>query len=498
MSRTLSRRLLLAGAGGTAAALAAPRAWAQPRRPDRTLLRWASDTWRSMDALADAHTGLPADNIGGDLTGAGRYTSPTNIGGYLWSALIARELRIITPGECRQRIARTLQTLGTMKRHDPSGMYFNWYDPRTGRLITTWPDSGEPVTPFVSSVDAAWLGAALKVVAAADPSNRHAARRLYDAMRWDMFFDPAFNVAGGNHGGFYLVQPPGNTDGFWGNHLGTGPDVWYTNHHYDTAISETRITTYLGIIEGQIPASGYFGTWRTFPDDWTWQEMIPTGTTHRYLGVDVYEGSYRYRGRHVVPGWGGSMFEELMPDLFVPEAEWGPRSWGRNHPGHVRAQREHGLDEAKYGYWGFSPCSNPAGGYREYGVDALGMNPAGYFSDQEQTDYSETTNPHPTYGDGVVTPHAGFLAMMHEPDEARDNLSRIERTLHCYGEGGFFDAVATRSQTVARRYLALDQAMILGAIGNIALHDRLKRWFATADTERALRPVLAREEFGTQ
>lgn len=84
---------------------------------------------------------------------------------------------------------------------------------------------------------------------------------------------------------------------------------------------------------------------------------------------------------HGVPGWGGSMFEELMPDLFVPEAEWAPDSWGLNHPFHVRAQREHGLDEAGYGYWGFSPSSDPHAGYREYGVDALGLNPTGYFSD---------------------------------------------------------------------------------------------------------------------
>ena len=66
--------------------------------------------------------------------------------------------------------------------------------------------------------------------------------------------------------------------------------------------------------------------------------------------------------------------------------------------------------------------SNPAGGYREYGVDALGLNPDGYFSDEEKTNYDAgfgscrpATNPNPTYGDGVVTPHASFLAMMFEP-----------------------------------------------------------------------------------
>ena len=71
--------------------------------------------------------------------------------------------------------------------------------------------------------------------------------------------------------------------------------------------------------------------------------MEPQGFTATYLGVSVYEGSYRYRGITFVPSWGGDMFEALMPDLFVPEAAWGPNSWGRNHPATVAAQIEHGL-----------------------------------------------------------------------------------------------------------------------------------------------------------
>jgi hypothetical protein len=205
----------------------------------------------------------------------------------------------------------------------------------------------------------------------------------------------------------------------------------------------------------------------------------------------------------IVPGWGGSMFEELMPDVFVPEASWAPRSWGVNHPLHVRAQREHGLLEAGYGYWGFSPSSNPAGGYREYGVDALGLNPDGYFSDQERTNYDvgfddcrPATNPNPTYGDGVVTPHASFLAMMYEPQEATANLVRIQEQLGAYGAGGFFDAVAVRSGTIARRYLSLDQAMIMGAIGNVLARQSLRRAFSTREVETAVRPVIGVEEFG--
>jgi hypothetical protein len=43
------------------------------------------------------------------------------------------------------------------------------------------------------------------------------------------------------------------------------------------------------------------------------------------------------------------MFQELMPDLFVPEETWGAKSWGRDHSAYVRGQIAHGLNDAKYG-----------------------------------------------------------------------------------------------------------------------------------------------------
>jgi hypothetical protein len=477
--------------------------------------RWAADTWHSLVAMTDPKTGLPADNISEGLTAGERsgYTSPTNIGGYLWSAIVARDLGIISRGECTKRLVRTLNTLLRMEHHEPSGMYYNWYDEATGEKLTVWPTDGNRVDPFLSSVDNGWLGAALKVVASADRGAAPLANRLFKRMRWDSFYDTnASRKPGLMHGGFFVTQPPGRTDGFYGNHIGVGPDVWLTNHHYDTTVSETRITSYLGIMTGQVPKEHYFAMWRTFPAtcDWSWPEMQPVGEDRTYFGVDVYEGAYTYRGMHIVPGWGGSMFEELMPDVFVPESSWAPRSWGLNHPLHVRAQREHGLIETGYGYWGFSPASNPMGGYREFGVDQLGLNPTGYLSDIDTKDpaflgtnydagFGECRpgeNPNPTYRDGVVTPHAAFLAMMHEPDQAFTNLAKIQDELKAYGKGGFFDAVAVRSGLIARRYLSLDQAMVMGAIGNVMGTNVIRRAFSTKDVERALRPVIGVEEFG--
>jgi hypothetical protein len=35
--------------------------------------------------------------------------------------------------------------------------------------------------------------------------------------------------------------------------------------------------------------------------------------------------------------------------------------------------------------WDFSPSNNPSGGYREYGVDAIGLNPDGYAPNNDNT-----------------------------------------------------------------------------------------------------------------
>ena len=77
------------------------------------------------------------------------------------------------------------------------------------------------------------------------------------------------------------------------------------------------------------------------------------------------------------------------------------------------------------------------------------------------------------------------------------SATRRERKANfdAYGPGGFYDAVAVRSGTVAKRYLSLDQAMIMGAIGNDLARDVLKRAFVTPQFERVVRPLLAAETF---
>jgi Putative glucoamylase len=346
-------------------------------------------------------------------------------------------------------------------------------------------------------------------VASAEPRLREEADALLETMDFGFYYDPAAKAdVGLIRGGFWDEPPPGCS--IVGNYRDRGPDVYYTCHHYGAFNSEPRIASYIGIATGQIPPEHYFGPWRTFPADscdWSWSDHGGIGEWREYLGVQVWEGAYDYRDMYVVPTWGGSMFEALMPDLFVPEATWGADSWGINHPLFVQGQIEHGLVEADYGYWGFSPSSNPAGGYREYGVDMMGMDEPGYTSDQERTSVdpgfftvagTQCRPPQPPpeeYRDGVVTPHAVFLALPYATDEALDNLANLREDFDVYGPGGFFDAVAVRSGTVAERYLSLDQAMIMAAIGNELRHDLVKEYFVDDEFREALRPLMAMESF---
>ncbi len=498
-SRTVAGVVTAAGVV-CAVALAPASAAGAASAGDRTLRTYAVATWRSMAAMADPGTGLVSDNVAGDLAPASRaaYTSPTNIGAYLWSAIAARRLGLISRTEETARIATTLKTLARLEIHQPSGMFYNWYDPATGTKLTTWPVDGSVVHPFLSSVDNAWLATGLTLVKDQIPALAGEAGAILATMDFGYYYDaPERQI----RGGFWVEPVPGSVPG---NYRG-GATVFYTGHHYGAFNTEPRMASYLGIAAGQIPQEHYFGTFRTFPPegcDFGWTEQRGVGQWATYLGQRVFEGSYSYRGLSMVPTWGGSMFEALMVPLFVPEEVWGAHSWAQNHPTYVKAQIEHGLVESGYGYWGFSPSNNPAGGYREYGVDQIGMNPDGYSSDQENTRVDEgygecrPAQPAPTsYGQGVVTPHASFIALRYARTAAMANLAKLRRNFGAFGPGGFYDAVNVRTGAMSQRYLSLDQGMVMAALGNALGGDVLRTTFSKGAMRARVAPLMRMEHF---
>ena len=106
--------------------------------------------------------------------------------------------------------------------------------------------------------------------------------------------------------------------------------------------------------------------------------------------------------------------------------------------------------------------------------------------------------PPSAYTNGVVTPHAAFLALRYAPREAADNLRRLARDFPgLYGKWGFRDSVNVDSGVVSKAYLSLDQGMIMAALSNALSHDLLRRAFADRELERGLRHVIGMEKFTT-
>ena len=364
---------------------------------------YAKDTWRSMDALT-LPTGLPADSV--TRTKDGKFqvvnlTSPSDIAAYLWSTMAAEDLKIIGPEEAADRLGRTLTSL--VKLEKSHGFFYNWYDPRDGSNLKVWPGGGS-VRPFLSTVDNGWLAVALMMVRNARPAFREVADGLLNPMNFGFFYDPydpknPIEHPGLLRGGFY------------------SDDNTYAGYHYGMLNTEARIASYVAIARKQVPPEHYFRMSRSRPANATGPSSTCRGKVRDYLGVPVAEGYNSYRGLRIVPSWDGSMFEAMMVSLFIPEADWGPESWGVNHKLYVRASIDNALEDSRLPAWGASPSSIPSGGYRVYGVAPLSVDTRGIEAARET----------------VMTPHASFLAIQFAPHETLRNVEVLADQFHAYG-----------------------------------------------------------------
>jgi hypothetical protein len=471
--------LLLALMGGTASGLEPEILGAADRD---TLLRYARDTWSSLRAMADGSE-LPVDrlrHLGSGTWQPSATTRPPDIASYLWSILAAHRLKIIESDEAERRLDRTLTAIERLDRIH--GLFVDVLDTRTGKASTRAPSNGRPIRPIISAVDNGWMATALIMIRNTYPKFRTRAEDLLKPMEFAFFYEPYDAADSARHPG-QLREPFRVDEKTFGG--------------FDRILNtEQRIASYIGIARGHIPAEHYYRVERTLKAGEGKQSQVPAGERRIYRGISVFEGHYTYRGMRLVPSWGGSMFEALMVTLFVPEERWAPRSWGVNHPLYVQAQIEHGLKEARYGYWGFSPASNPEGGYRTYGVEAIASDPVGYSSNN--TDIPallKDTGQARIFTNGIVTPHASFLALRFAPREALENLRKLKEAFPIYREYGFMDSVNVSNGVVADRVLALDQGMIMAAIANALADDAMRHAFSDGAFEAVIRPLIAPEEF---
>ena len=200
-----------------------------------------------------------------------------------------------------------------------------------------------------------------------------------------------------------------------------------------------------------------------------------------------------------------------MPDLFVPEDAVGAAQLGRSITRSRSARRSCTASwTPATACWGFSPANVPEGGYAVYGVDAIGLNPDGNPSNEDNTLVDHGYPGCPDGRPASPTPRRPTTPTASSPRTRRRwhcatpprppalNLAKLAQIHGMYGRWGFRDSVNVQTKRVSDFYLSLDQGMLLGAIGNALGDDVLREAFADRTIESKVRPVIGIEEFGAK
>jgi cyclic beta-1,2-glucan synthetase len=210
--------------------------------------------------------------------------------------------------------------------------------------------------------------------------------------------------------------------------------------YYDLLASEARIASFVACGQGQVPARHWLQLGRPFG---------------------------RASGGAALLSWAGTMFEYLMPPLFLRT----PRGSLLDVACRTAIQRQIEFAEKRHVPWGVSESSfhqldgRETYQYRAFGVPELAI----------RRDVAERI---------VITPYASFLALPFKPRQVRRNLENL-LSLGMLGPFGLYEAVdfgrsgprGGDRPRVVRSFMAHHQGMILAAIANRLAGDRLVERF---------------------
>ena len=391
----------------------------------RELLGWAKATWRYFETFCTAGEHyLPPDNVQTQPpTGTAHRTSPTNMGFALLSALCAHALGV----DNGRGLALAEQMLTTMEQLPRwNGHFYNWYHTCTLR----------PMPPlYVSTVDSGNCAAALLAAANAlrgwgQDELAARAQALCDGMDFALLYDPQRRLM----------------------HIGidTGSGK-RSEGYYDLLESEARLTSYFAVARGDVPREH-------------WRALSRAQVQHE-----------RYRG---CVSWSGSVFEYLMPELFLPPQRdsllWESAKFClRVQRRRVRTGQPWGVSESAY----FALDSALSYRYKAHGCAALAMQPD---MDREL----------------VLSPYSAFLALAVAPRAAVRDLRRFAAR-GLLGQYGFREALdCTRARTggggqIVHCVMAHHQGMSLLSACNALCGGQVQRWFLADPAMRAHMSLLS-------
>ena len=395
--------------------------------PDAAYLRAAAaDTWRYFSSLCTREENyLPPDNFQSrPARGAAHSVSPTNLGLAMTAAVAACDLGVIDGDEATAFLGRLAATAERMPRY--RGHFYNWTDTRTL----------EPLSPpFISTVDSGNCCAALLTAAAfaAETGEKKLAARLR-ALAEEMDFSFLYDETRA----LFVIC--------WDLRRERAAGGWY-----DLLASEAMLTSYLALARGEAPRRH----WRAL--------------SRALLRQDGYCG---------LASWTGTMFEYLMPALFLP-LERGSLIdescrfclWAQKR--RVQPGRPWGISESAF----FSLDAAGRYRYKAHGVGALAL--------RRGMD-----------GETVVSPYSSFLALALDPRGAVKNLRRLER-FGMRGPYGFYDAIdftpsrgAGEDGERVMTTMAHHAAMSLCAAANALCSGSIARRLSGDARMAAFRPLL--------
>lgn len=386
----------------------------------------ARRTWRFFEESADKITSLPPDNVQiSPKKGAAHRTSPTNIGLSMAARFAAWKLGFLEDIEFLNKLEHEVATLEKLEKWH--GHVLNWYDTRT--LV--------PLCPrFVSAVDNGNLAACLltlregvKQVCINSALNERALslserlHALYEQMDFSLLYDAKLKL-------FYI--------GYEIEH------DRFNQSHYDLLASEARILSFVAIAKGDADPIHWFRLARSLTNA---------------------------QGKRLLVSWSGTMFEYLMPILFM-----------HNTPDTLLGESAKSCVQAQIQFAGNMPWGVSESGYFAFDLDmnyqyrAFGIPNAGVKAARD---------------DRVIAPYASVLALMVEPKLAVKNLQRL-RDLGALGRYGFYEALDYTPERVSNgdfmlvsSYMAHHQGMSLLSLCNVLENNAIVEAFNSAPEVRA-------------
>jgi cyclic beta-1,2-glucan synthetase len=350
--------------------------------------------------------------------------SPTNLAMLLNARIAAVHLGIVSLAEFAFETRQTLDQVIRLPKH--RGHLLNWYDI----------NSLEPLAPcFVSTVDSGNLAASLwtlkqasLALACESTVKRGVTQELAAELR--TIAETCHRLVREMDFRFLYQRRK--------KALSVGYDVTAGRldpSSYNLLASEARIASFVAIAKGDIPQESWFRL----------------GRAHTI-----------FRGETVLLSWSGTMFEYLMPLL-----------WMRHYPDTiidhsmktaVRSQREYGRRRGTP--WGISESAFLSGPNGEYGYGAFGV-PELAMERKESRAL-------------VISPYSSYLAAGVDPAAAVENLHRMKE-FGWFGRYGFYEAIDyTRAGAdPVRMWMAHHQGMSLLAIVNLLFDNPLRQYFHT-------------------